>query len=605
MQLATVANANRARVCAVHHRLSKGGEKGTRVARFEEEMRRAVTDIAAEHGLTEDKAFSVWYCGVAFRLDRQEAIDASRFDRGNDQGIDIFYVDDELQTVVIAQAKYYARSTKAPYLGELALLLDTPESLAEAQSLRDDGRPDLAEAADDLRAARDQGYVIRLQMVYPGIPRPGLERLVRSFNKAHAEEDLAAELIPLTELDVIHADYMGSGGRVSTGVLSLVGHSSYEQSGSYGKAMVATVSGSSIKALYDTHGDRLFDQNVRLYLGARKGSVNAAIRSTIENSGDRGNFWAYNNGITVVARSFTRRPRRGVVELQQFSIVNGCQTTVLIGRSSADDMKDVAVLTRIVASPAKLVDSIIKYTNSQTPIKVWEMSARDKEQQRIRRELEGLSEPWFYALRRGEFDSVSDKDKFGSPDRRVLPFPQSIQYLAAFRGLPVQAYKDKARLFTTLKDRVLPPGLHPTDLLWSWHVGQAVIAALPGVQASLGSDPDAMAILKRGAQFYATAIAAQLLVLRNGQDYSAKVEPARLRDKALALRLEKYATAAIIFHVRAVKQLKHSGRDLGLILRSPDTNSELQKWVNEQMVEERLAPKALEEKLPKLPGIKR
>ena len=572
---------------------------------FERALREDVSRIASEEGVSTDHAFSIWYCEVALRLDRQEAVDASRFDGGNDRGVDIFYVDDELQRVVVAQTKYYRSTTKAPSPAELALLLDIPEALSDPQALRDDGRPDLAEAADDLAAAVDSGYAVRLQLVYPGSARKGLDQQIRTYNKRRVDQEMAAELVPLIELATLHSDYMGEAGRVGAGMLVLSGSSSYEQSGPYGRAMVASVTGDSLKRLYDEHGDALFDQNVRLFLGARKGSVNAGIRSTIDSPTDRGNFWAYNNGITIVARSYRRRVRAAKVELTQFSIVNGCQTTVLIGRSDAAAVQDVHVLARIVAAPAKVLDNIIKYTNSQTPIRVWEMSARDKEQQRIRRELEALPDPWFYAFRRGEYEAIGNKSKFGAgQDRRVLPFPQSIQYLAAFRGMPVQAYKDKGRLFTVHKDKVLPPGLHPTDLLWAWHVGEAVRGVIPAVAQQLTGDPDATLILRRGPHFYATAIAATLLADRNGQDFTARVEPRRLADKAMRDRLSKYATTALVYYVRATKQFLSGGKDLGLILRSPETNRELTAWVNEQMVTERLAPKALGERLPKLPNVR-
>lgn len=573
------------------------------VATFENVMRTAVSDLGTHEGIDEDSAFSVWYCEVAFGLDRLEALEASRYDGGNDKGIDVFYVDDELQRVVIAQTKYYRKSTRAPTPSELSLLLDASDALSDPQSLRDDGRPDLADAAEDLADAVARGYSVQLQMVWPGQLRKGLGQQVRTYNRIHGDADVTAELIAMAELESVYSDFLGSAGRVETGALTIVG-SSYEQKGSYGRAVVATVSAQSLKALYDAHGDRLFDQNVRLFLGARKGSVNAAIRETIDNPSDRGNFWAYNNGITVVARSFKRRPRKGAIELEQFSIVNGCQTTVLIGRSGVDALTDITVLARIVAAPKKLVDSVIKYTNSQTPIKVWEMSSRDKEQQRIRRELDQLEMPWFYAFRRGEFETVPDKERYGpAAARRTVPFPQGIQYLASFRGLPVQAYKDKGRLFTAYKDKVLPPGLHAPDLLWATQLAEAVLRRLPGIKTQLAADEEARVILSRGSQFFAVAIAAQLLRERNGADFTANVDPKRLVDNALADRLDKYAVTALLFHVQVIKQMARSSRDVATILRSPETNSEIQKWVLAQMIQERLAPKALAEKLPLLPEI--
>ena len=55
--------------------------------------------------------------------------------------------------------------------------------------------------------------------------------------------------------------------------------------------------------------------------------------------------------------------------------------------------------------------------------------------------------------------------------RRVLPFPSSAQFLASVRRLPVEAYKDKARLFTTHRDKVFPNEVKAPDVLWAWKLG--------------------------------------------------------------------------------------------------------------------------------------
>ncbi len=95
--------------------------------------------------------------------------------------------------------------------------------------------------------------------------------------------------------------------------------------------------------LHDEHRDALFDRNVRLYLGARKGSVNAGIRETLNLSNERQNFWAYNNGITFVCDSFDYNGDTGEITVRKFSIVNGCQTTVSIASSPDPAVADVSV----------------------------------------------------------------------------------------------------------------------------------------------------------------------------------------------------------------------------------------------------------------------
>ena len=411
---------------------------------FETRLRAQVTTLAKRLSITESKAFAAWYGIYVLRLQEQEALEAASYDGGNDRGTDFFYIDDEVERVLILQWKYYQTSAKTPDAGDLTQLFNTPDELSESQELRDAGRADLAEAADALAEARARGYELDLRFLYPGVRHNGRdrepERLIRGFNRNHARESITASLVRLEDLELAYEDFRGSAGRVALGRLTIAKNGSFIQEGTYGRSVIATVPGTSLRQLYEANGNRLFDQNVRLFLGVRKGSVNAGIRDTLGSPEDRGNFWAYNNGITIVCRDFSLDEDNQAVTLTDFSIVNGCQTTVSVAESTEAAAGKVAVLTRIVAPQGStLIENIIRYTNSQTPINVWDISARDKLQQRLRRELAELPSPWFYALRRGELEMDMDKTKFGPRGaRRVLPFPLSAQYLAAFRGYPVR-----------------------------------------------------------------------------------------------------------------------------------------------------------------------
>src|SRR5207253_11292490 len=107
----------------------------------------------------------------------------------------------------------------------------------------------------------------------------------------------------------------------------------------------------------------------------------------------------------------------------------------------------------------------------------------------------------------------------------------------------------------------------------------------------------------RGARFFVTAVAATLLRLRNGEDVLAKVDARRLQDKAMIERLDKYALVAVLYYVSIMRAMIGAGADLGTLLQASDSTAVIESRVNERMLEEKLAPKALDEKLPKLPGI--
>jgi hypothetical protein len=531
---------------------------------FEQTLRSEVAEIAERLGIGKSKAFAVWYAKIVLRLDEQEALEAASYDGGNDRSTDFFFVDDEWERVIIIQWKYFASSSKTPAAGDLTQLFNVVNELADPQDLREDGRDDLAEAAQALSDARSRGYAVDLRFLYPGAKHKDRDReptrLVRAFNRTHRDEEVSAHLVRLDDLAVAYEDYKGSADRVDKGRLKLENSTFLEEQGPYGKSFVATIPGGSLADLYAQFGNRLFDQNVRLFLGNRKGSVNAGLQDTLGDKDERGNFWAYNNGITIVARGVDVDPSNDFLELTDFSIVNGCQTTVSIAEAGATAAGHVSVVARIIATTdPDLVEKVIMYTNSQTPINVWDISARDKLQQRLRKELDDLGEPWFYALRRGELEGLTDKDKFGKRGaRRVLPFPLSAQYLAGFRGMPVEAYKEKALLFTTHRTRVFTPDTEAQDLLWAWSVGQAVDSAIPEVRQQLADDDVAEAILKRGARFFVTSIASQLLRDRNGDDFVARVGIDGLFTKAMSKRLRKYGMLSALFYVQIMRGLVRS-----------------------------------------------
>lgn len=577
-------------------------------ANFEKTLRAEIKKLAQRLALPETRAFAVWYAVRALRLSEQEAIEATSYDGGNDRGTDFFYVDDEWDRVVIMQWKYYASSTKTPGAGELTQLFHTVDELADAQSLRDDGRPDLAEAAEALDEARSRNYTIDLRFLYPGVKDRDRDktpmRLIRQFNRTHADDQITAQLVDLDELQIVNEDYEGTANRVAAGKLTISDGGLLEQSGPFGSAYVATVTGGSLAALYKSHGTRLFAQNVRLFLGSRKGSVNAGINDTLSSGTDRGNFWAYNNGITIIA-SAVENNAANELELNEFSIVNGCQTTVSIAQAATAAADAVSVVAKvIVAQDPDLVERVIRFTNSQTPISVWDISARDKLQQRLKKEVSELKNPWFYALRRGEFEDLANKDAFGPwGQRRILEFPLAAQFLAAFRGRPVEAYKEKALLFSTHRHVVFPPDTTGADLLWAWAIGKASSRAVSDLQATLAVDELAVALFKRGARFFVTAIAAQLLRERNGGDFVSQVDVNLLFGKAMGERLQKYATVAAVYYVQSMRQLGATPEDVGTRIRRPDLNKELHQTVLSQMVLENLSPTTLNERLPLLPGI--
>ena len=118
----------------------------------------------------------------------------------------------------------------------------------------------------------------------------------------------------------------------------------------------------------------LFHDNVRAFLGAGK-IVNRNIAETLKDSVGRKQFRNRNNGVTIVANRADLVDNDGTqqIELLNYSIVNGCQTSFMLASClSPHDLgalQDVRVPLRIIISEDRdEIDRAILALNSQTAI---------------------------------------------------------------------------------------------------------------------------------------------------------------------------------------------------------------------------------------------
>ena len=428
---------------------------------FRKYLNGQMKSLKRNYALNEGKSFGLWYAVDSLSLQEDEAYEAVSFDGGNDKDIDFFYVDQESERVLIAQLKFNSAGKYKGRKDELLGLIHTTDWLRDPTSLERDGRKDLAEAARDYMEAIGRGYSVEYLYVYCGPSQKDVEDTARNFNVNESGNvpSRSCRIAHLSNLIAEHSERIDQATRIAKITLHCQMSTSFEKKGKFGSAFVTTLLGSQLRDLYLEHEDRLFDRNARLFLGARKGGVNAGMRDTIASDSDRPNFWAYNNGVTFVCDHYEFE--NDELSLTNFSIVNGCQTTVTIANSSAAAAKDIRVLVIFIAAPEHGIDSIIRFTNSQNPIRLWDLSAQDKLQKRLKKELSSLPQPFLYILRKGELRQLNstERDKYkrsGKGPICSIPLDRNAQYLAAFRGLPSVAYKDKGKVFSAFYDEVFP-----------------------------------------------------------------------------------------------------------------------------------------------------
>ncbi|MGD0202057.1 MAG: AIPR family protein [Bryobacteraceae bacterium] len=566
-----------------------------------------VQQYRKRYTLTEGKAFGLWYAVDSLELEEDEAYEAVSYDGGNDKDVDFFYLDEEAARVLIGQLKFNAKGQYKGKKGELLGLIHTTDWLKDPESLERDGRNDIAAAAREYREVIGRGFSIEYLYVYCGPPHKDVDDAARQFNVTEAGNvpSRSCRVVHLPNLIAEHSERIDQATRIGTATLTCDASRWFEEKGGFGKALVTTISGGQLRELYSNHHDRLFDRDVRLFLGARKGGVNAGIRDTIDSESERPNFWAYNNGVTFVCDSYNLDS--GKLDLTNFSIANGCQTTVSIANSSASAARRVQVLARFIAAPERAIDSIIRYTNSQNPIRLWDLSAQDKLQKRLKKELAALPQPFFYILRKGETRqlSPSERKKFrrsGCGPLCAISLDLVAQYLAAFRGLPSIAYKDKGRIFSAHYGEVFPDQIRPEEVILVWQAASVAADVVKSEleQAVQKQSHERVAILKRGAKFFVLAAMAIILHERNGKTFLNKLRGDVAVSRTTGQRLKNYATMALEWYVEAMQEVTGAGSEVSTVVRSQDYWAKIRQRLEAKWKVYSLAKNVVEDALPKL-----
>jgi hypothetical protein len=194
---------------------------------------------------------------------------------------------------------------------------------------------------------------------------------------------------------------------------------------------VSILPGEVLADLYDEHGARLLELNVRSYLQAR-GKVNKGIIETIRERPT--DFVAYNNGVTIVAEEIAYKQGEGqecIQIIRGLQIVNGGQTTASLhrARSLGASLGKVFVQAKIIQVNrdrfAEVVPLISRYSNSQNKVSETDLSASHPfhvafERVSRREWTPGQASKWFYERTRGSYQTTRSRE--GATPARLRDF---------------------------------------------------------------------------------------------------------------------------------------------------------------------------------------
>jgi hypothetical protein len=231
---------------------------------------------------------------------------------------------------------------------------------------------------------------------------------------------------------------------------------------------LCTISGAVLAAVYERHGSRLLEGNVRSFLST-KGKINAGIQQTIAEKPEM--FFAYNNGIAATAEAVELdSDSSSIMKATNLQIVNGGQTTASLAAASrlGYDLSKVCVQMKLsVLTPTRageLIPLIARFANSQNKVNESDFFANHPYHLRLEQLSNRVVAPapqgdegtrWYYERSRGQY--VNEQKNLSAEAKKEFlrrnPKPQLLTKLDVaklentWKGLPHQVSRGAQKNF--------------------------------------------------------------------------------------------------------------------------------------------------------------
>ena len=400
-----------------------------------------------------DTALGLFALALKYQIDDLHSIAAEAItDGSDDKKCDILHIDLEEEIAVIAQC-YKCSKQKPSAPANKASDLNTAVGWLLQRPLKE--LPiRLRQLADELRSAIKDDQIRQLQFWYIH-NLPESENVENELRTVEATAKSALLNLENTGKIQISAHEIGRSrlGEWYNDTLSPILVSDtieievdggFEVKGDNWRAYVASIPARILSSLYRKHKSKLFSANVRDYLGSRRSdaNINNGIKTSAESS--PGDFWVYNNGITVLVNSYKLLTKKNSAKLriEGLSIVNGAQTTGAIGSLKKLPDAKAKVPARFVQAPdPELVRNVIQFNNSQNKITASDFRSTDRIQKKLKEQIAKIPGAEYEGGRRGGHSDAITRSK------KLLPSYTVGQALASFHGDPVVAYNQKSNIW--------------------------------------------------------------------------------------------------------------------------------------------------------------
>jgi AIPR protein len=222
----------------------------------------------------------------------------------------------------------------------------------------------------------------------------------------------------------------------------------------------------------DENGDILksiFYDNVRDW--QEYNPVNSEMRDTLVSDELRSRFALMNNGVTIIAKTLRTTGNR--FHIEDYQIVNGCQTSHVLHEQKGSIDRSVIVPLRLISTKDEdVIGSIIKATNRQTEVKEEQLLAISDFQKKIEAYFQTFEDGkrLYYERRSRQYNSSASLEK-----TRIIT-PGSL--IRSFASMFMEEPHRTTRSYRAILERVGKSIFAETDRLEPYYVSALALYRL-------------------------------------------------------------------------------------------------------------------------------
>lgn len=168
------------------------------------------------------------------------------------------------------------------------------------------------------------------------------------------------------------------------------------------RMVLGPVAATDVIAMKGITDRSLFELNARKHLGRTR--VNKDLEGAVKDKAQHGRFPLFHNGITVICKAIGD-PSKGFVEIEDYTVVNGCQSVVTLFDNKKHFDQSLRIIARLieVGDNDALAKEITYRSNNQNGISMKDLRSNDRIQVALQHGVEKeLGGKVFLQIKAGE-----------------------------------------------------------------------------------------------------------------------------------------------------------------------------------------------------------